>query len=345
MLEQQTVYPRSDRVELHFAPKKPLLLSLKVRTPRWASGGLRFLLNGKPLPVVSVPGSYAEVRRTWRPGDVLQVRIPMSVRTEAMPDDANKVAFLYGPVVLAGDLGRVPEGERQHYAVEQWENFHKPVAEVPVLVTEAKDLASVVERMSGNDLVFRTIRTAQPRDVTLRPFNEIYYDYYNVYWDVLTPAKYVERKAALQAEAARRAALDARTIDEYRPGEQQSEVDHGQKGEQTVSGEWQGGKYRHAENGGWFSLSMRVAPDRPVELLCVYWGGENGNRTFDILVAGKVIATQTLHQDKPGQLFYKTYAIPEELTRGKQTIEVRFQAHPGNFAGGLYGAKVLKGRS
>ncbi|OLE66682.1 MAG: hypothetical protein AUG74_11430 [Bacteroidetes bacterium 13_1_20CM_4_60_6] len=55
--------------------------------------------------------------------------------------------------------------------------------------------------MSGNDLVFRTMRTGQPRDVTLRPFNEIYYDYYNVYWDVLTPAKYVERKAALQEEA------------------------------------------------------------------------------------------------------------------------------------------------
>ena len=201
VLEQKTVYPRSDRVELHFAPKKPLLLSLKVRTPRWASGGLRFLLNGKPLRVASVPGSYVELRRTWKTGDVLQVTIPMSVRTEAMPDDPNRVAFLYGPVVLACDLGRVPEGERLRYAVEQWNNFHKPVAEVPVLVTEAKDLSNVVELVSRNDLVFRTLRTAQPRDVTLRPFNEIYYDYYNVYWDVLTPAKYVERKASLQAEA------------------------------------------------------------------------------------------------------------------------------------------------
>ena len=200
VLEQKTVYPRSDRVELHFTPKKPLLLSLKVRTPRWASGGLQFLLNGNPLRATSVPGSYAEIRRTWKTGDVLQVTIPMRVRTEAMPDNPNKIAFLYGPVVLAGDLGRVTEGERVRYAVEQWDNFHQPVAEVPVLVTEAKDLANVVELVSGNDLVFRTMRTGQPRDVTLRPFNEIYYDYYNVYWDVLTPAKYVERKAALQEE-------------------------------------------------------------------------------------------------------------------------------------------------
>jgi hypothetical protein len=345
VVDQKTVYPRSDRVELRFAPKKPLRLSLRVRTPQWAIGGLRFLLNGKPLRVASVAGSYTEIRRTWKTGDVLQVTVPMRVRTEAMPDDSSKVAFLYGPVVLAGDLGRVPESERVRYSVEQWDNFHKPVAEVPVLVTEARDLSKVVGLVSGNDLVFRTIGTAQPRDVTLRPFNEIYYDYYNVYWDVLTPAKYVERKAALQADAARRAALDARTIDEYRPGEQQSEVDHGQKGEKTTSGEWQAGKYRHAEDGGWFSLNMKVPPGQPVELLCVYWGGESGNRTFDILIDGKIIATQTLHQDQPGQLFYRTYAIPEELTRGKKTVEVRFQAHPGNFAGGLYGAKVLRVRS
>ena len=163
--------------------------------------------------------------------------------------------------------------------------------------------------------------------------------------DRLTPAKYVDGKAALQAEAARRAALDARTVDEYRPGEQQSEVDHGQKGVKTISGERQGGKYRHAEDGGWFSLNMKVTSGQPVELLCIYWGGESGNRTFDILVDGKVIATQSLQQDKPGELFDRTYAIPEELTRGKQTVEVRFQAHPGNFAGGLYGAKILRVRS
>lgn len=172
VLEQKTAYPRGDRVGLRFAPKKPLPLSLIVRTPRWASGGLRFLLNGKPLRVASVPGSYAEIRRTWKTGDVLQVTIPMGVRTEAMPDDPNKVAFLYGPVVLAVDLGRVPEGETVLYAADQGANFRQPVAEVPVLVTEAKDLANVVELVSGIELVFRTVRTAQPPDVTLRPFNE-----------------------------------------------------------------------------------------------------------------------------------------------------------------------------
>jgi DUF1680 family protein len=345
VLEQQTAYPRSDRVELRFSTRRPVPLNLKVRSPRWVVGGLRFQLNGKSLRVESSPGGYAEIRRTWKAGDVLRVTIPMKVRTEAMPDDPNKVAFLYGPVVLAGDLGRVPESLTVPYAADQADNFRQPVADVPVLVSESKSLADTVRRVSRNELVFRTDAVGQPRDVTLRPFNEIFYDYYNVYWDALTPAQYAERKAALRAEAERRAALDARTLDEYRPGEQQSEVDHAQTGEKTSAGEWQYRKLRHAEDGGWFAFKVKVAPDQPVELVCTFWGGEIGNRTFDILIDGKLIATQSLSRDKPDEFFDKTYAIPEELTRGKRTVEVRFQAHPGNFAGGLFGARILRGRS
>jgi DUF1680 family protein len=345
-LVQRTAYPRSNRVALHFAPKQPVTLSLKVRSPQWARGGLSFSLNGQPLRVESTSGGYAEVRRTWKAGDVLLVTIPMAVRTEAMPDDPQKVAFLYGPVVLAGDLGRVPASRTVPYAADQGANFRQPVAQVPALVTEAteaKRLADNIKRVRAAGLVFRAGKIARPRAVTLRPFNEIFYNYYNVYWDVLTPGQYEERKAALQAEAARRAALDARTVDEYRPGEQQSEVDHGQRGERSISGDWQGRKFRHAEDGGWFSFNLRVTPEQPVALVCDYWGGETGRRTFDILVDGVLVATQSLHQDKPGEFFEKLYVIPENLTRGKQRVEVRFQAHPANFAGGLYGAKTLRG--
>jgi hypothetical protein len=246
--------------------------------------------------------------------------------------------------VLAADLGPAPRGRTFPYAVEQWDNFHRPVADVPVLVTEPGTAEGAVRRIGGNDPVFRTAGTGRPRDVTLRPFNELFYDRYNVYWDVLTPAQYAERRMAIRVEAARRAELDARTIDEYRPGEQQSEVDHNQRGERTSAHEWQYRKLRHAEDGGWFSFNMKVVPDRAVELACTYWGGELGNRTFDILIDGKLLATESLHQDKPGAFFQKTYAIPEELTRGRPRVEVRFRAHLGNFAGGLFGARTLKAR-
>jgi DUF1680 family protein len=341
VVEQSTLYPRASTTELRFTAKKPVTLDLKIRVPQWASSGLQWKLNGKALPVVSRPGSYAEVRRTWKTGDRLQVTIPMSVRGEAMPDDANKVAFLYGPVVLAGDLGAVPQENSVPYAVEQWDNFNKPVAEVPVLVTSDSNPSGEVKRVSPSDLMFR-MNAAENRPVTLRPYNELFYNYSNVYWTVLTPAEYTTRKAALQAEAARLKELAARTVDDYRPGEQQSEVDHRQQGEITGSGDWQNRKFRHAENGGWFSFEQKVSPDAAMELLATYWGSESGARTFDILVDGQKIATQTLNQDKPGQFFEKAYPIPTELTRGKQKVTVRFQAHAGNIAGGVFGVKMLK---
>ena len=89
---------------------------------------------------------------------------------------------------------------------------------------------------------------------------------------------------------------------------------------------------------------MRVTPDAPIELLCTYWGGETGQRTFDILVEGQLVATETLNRDQPGKFFERAYPVPRELTRDKQQVEVRFRAHPDNMAGGLYGLRVLKGR-
>ncbi len=196
---QQTAYPRDGRVTLRFTTKRPLPLALKVRTPGWAEGGLRFRLNGRPLNVDSAPGGYAEIKRTWRAGDVLLVNVPLNVRTEAMPDDSSKVAFLYGPLVLAGDLGPVPAGATVPYAADQSANFKHAVAEVPVLVPGSRKLSALPRRVGGRRLAFRVEGAARPRAVTLRPFNEIFYDYYNVYWDVLTPEQYEARRAPAQS--------------------------------------------------------------------------------------------------------------------------------------------------
>ena len=86
-------------------------------------------------------------------------------------------------------------------------------------------------------------------------------------------------------------------------------------------------------------------PEEANTLLCTYWGSEVGPRTFDILVDGHKIAEQTLANDAPGKFFDVTYAIPQELTRGKSKVTVRLQGHPQNFAGGLFGCRTLKSES
>jgi hypothetical protein len=54
------------------------------------------------------------------------------------------------------------------------------------------------------------------------------------------------------------------------------------------------------------------------------------------------IATQKLQNNKPGKFFFVTYPIPEELTKGKEKVTVKFQSHPRRTAGGVFGCRVVK---
>jgi hypothetical protein len=87
---------------------------------------------------------------------------------------------------------------------------------------------------------------------------------------------------------------------------------------------------------------MKVDPKAPVDLLCTYWGDDAGGRAFDVLVDGQKIGTQKLERERPGRFFDVTYPIPTKFTYDKEAVTVRFQAHPGKTAGGLFGVRTLK---
>ncbi len=165
---------------------------------------------------------------------------------------------------------------------------------------------------------------------------------YAVYWDLLTEPQWVEREANYKKELDRLRKLEALTVDFVQPGEAQFEREHNMQGERMDAGEHSGRKWRHARDGGWLSFDLKVPPEQPVSLVCSYWGSETGPRTFDILVDGVKIGAQSLQNDKPGEFFDVTYAIPAELTRGKSKITIRFQAQPRNTAGGFYGLRIVR---
>ena len=62
---------------------------------------------------------------------------------------------------------------------------------------------------------------------------------------------------------------------------------------------------------------------------------------FDLVVDGERIANQALHRDCGPRFFTVDYEVPTELTQGKEKVTVRFEAHQGNTAGGLFGLRVL----
>lgn len=327
-LKQETLYPESDKVSLTLKAKKPVNLALRLRYPGWAKDGVTVTVNGAPQTIANKPGSFIELKRTWKTGDRVELTIPMSLRLETMPDNPRRVAISYGPTVLAGEL----EPEQQPGGVNL----------IPGLVTDDTTLANWIAPTDARPITFRTDSVGKPSDVTLYPFYRMHNKRYAVYWDLLNDQQWLERVTNYKNELDRLRLLESLTVDFVQPGEPQLERDHNMQGERMENGENAGRKWRHARDGGWVSFDLKVLPDQPLSLVCSYWGSETGRRTFDIFADGIRIGTQTLSNDKPGEFFDVTYTIPAEVTRGKNKISVRFQARPENTAGGFYGVRVIK---
>src|SRR2546430_8581464 len=55
------------------------------------------------------PSSYLELKRRWTSGDVVEVALPKTLHLEPLPDNPHRLSLMWGPLVLAGDLGPEPD--------------------------------------------------------------------------------------------------------------------------------------------------------------------------------------------------------------------------------------------
>ncbi len=338
VVRQETGFPVSDTTILKIKAKKPVSFALKIRQPAWATDGLFLSINGKKQPVKSAPGCYIAVSREWHDGDKIEIRMPMRLHTELLPGVSNQVALLYGPIVLAGKLGT--NAMPSPFVKRQTDLSRLPAPAAPVLVCEAGKLLEHVQPVSGKALTFRTHGIGRPDDVTLIPFYRLHRERYSVYWKQMSETGWQAHQAGLAAAEAQRIAEETRVVDSVNPGESQSETDHNFQGGVTHSGDFKSRKWRDASD--WFSYEVKILPDQPLQLACTFWGGDGGRREFDVLVDEKIIVTQKLNNDRPGEFFEATYPIPIELTHGKNTVVVKFAAPSGNKAGGVFGVRILK---
>lgn len=180
-LRQETAFPEQPGTTLLVSADRPIQLTLRIRMPEWLSDRGSVKLNGKPLEASASPGSYLTIARTWKTGDRIEVALPMNLHIVAMPDDPTLQAVLYGPLVLAGDLGS--QGLTKAMIVgPEGPEVHKLPLEVPGFRAASGDPEKWI-RPEGKPLVFRT--TGQLRDVTLAPLNRLFDQRYSVYWRVV----------------------------------------------------------------------------------------------------------------------------------------------------------------
>jgi len=176
-LKQQTKFPQEPGTSFTVTAAKPLKLTIRLRIPAWVDGEPTVKINGRVLEAVASPGSYLAISRTWATGDRIEMTLPMRLRVEAMPDDPTLQAFMYGPIVLAGDLGAAGLTEQLIVGPEGPHMRALPI-DVPAF---RGDPASWI-KPGDKPLAFHT--TGQQRDVALQPFSEIFGRRYSVYWKV-----------------------------------------------------------------------------------------------------------------------------------------------------------------
>ena len=316
-LEQVTRFPEEEGTTLVLHLDQPATFALKVRIPYWVNPGATVQINGQAQTVAAKPGSYLRLQRTWSDGDRVEVRLPMALHAAPMPDDPELVAAMYGPLVLAG-LNPAPG---------------------TCVFADPTDPAQWLEKLPDGPLRFQTTDKGPTPPLRLIPWYQVVDEPYGVYW-IVTREGSVKHQAIL-AEAEVRRQREARTVDRVLVGNEESERQHKLQGEKHAAGPHGDRHWRHAPD-GWFGWDLQVLPDAPMVLCCTYWGSDVPPRTFDVLVGGEKIATQQLNSDRPGSYIDIEYAIPEALTRGKTAVAVRFQAHPGNTAGGVFGCAILR---
>jgi DUF1680 family protein len=186
-LVQETTFPRRGATSLTIRTPKPTKMALRIRVPYWATAGGSASVNGKTLDAFAAPSSYLVVDRTWRDGDRVDLDLPMSLHTHAMPDDASVQAVLYGPLVLVGKLGTAGMTDSNRRAeptkprtVPDYIN-PAPVT-APVIRAPSDDPASWIKPVPGSSLEFQTIR--QQREIKLVPLHTLFDERYVVYWKV-----------------------------------------------------------------------------------------------------------------------------------------------------------------
>lgn len=192
-ITQQTRLPEEDTTTLQFHAARPVKLALNLRIPAWTAPGGSVTVNGRRLEAFAGPGSYLTLERTWNDGDTVTLTLPMTLRAEALKGDRSQQAAVYGPLVLAANLGRDGLTRTQQYdqthpptgpyggtEVASTQGKRQGSTDIQLARSEDPEAATWLRKTSG--LHFETVGQASPAE--LIPLHEILGERYGVYWKI-----------------------------------------------------------------------------------------------------------------------------------------------------------------
>lgn len=362
----ETDFPTGEAATLRLALDEPREFTLALRRPLWTGDGFSVRVNGEgvALPPPAPPeregesrggsslyrpprpvSQYVEIRRSWRSGDRVEVTLPKGLSLEPTPDNPRRASILWGPLVLAGDLG--PEPERGMGGPGR---ARPALPVVPVFVAADRPVEEWVVPSGGAPGAFRTEGVGRvpdaegrPMEQNLVPFYQLHRRMYSTYWDLNTPEEWEEKRAGFAAEAERLRRLEAATVGFFQPGDRSAEDAANFQGAEDSRPAWLMGRMGRGAR-SWFSFDLPVDPSQAMALVLTFYSDDRRSApaTFDILVDGQRVAVQEVRRTTPREFFDIVHSIPADLIQGKGTVTIRLQAHEGSQVATLYGARIIR---
>lgn len=333
----ETDFPLGETATVTVRLEEPRSFTLAVRRPAWAMEGFSVRVNGEAVRIADAAGSYVRLTRTWRDGDTVAVVLPKTLREEPLPDNPHRVALLWGPLVLAADLGPAP-GRRPR---EERRREIDP-AEFTLVVPHGP-VSQWLQAVSGEPGTFRTPQTATRAEVTFKPFYQLARRQYALYWDKYTPEQWTREKEARAKQAAARQRLEAATVAYIEPGNAESEKPYQFQGEGASTVRVEGRSGRRADR--WFSYELPLPGPGRWALVVTYANDSPRTTTFHVLINGEKAGEQTVHRRSPEELVRfedVTYVVPPALVEGRDKLQVRFEAPAGEIVAGVFGVRLVR---
>ncbi|MEK5389888.1 beta-L-arabinofuranosidase domain-containing protein [Margalitia sp. FSL K6-0131] len=335
-ITQETDYPESNKILIRVNGEKDAEFTMCIRYPNWAEQGIQIKINGKQKTIETSPGHFIEIKRLWSNDDNVEISIPFSLRLECLPDNPNRAATMYGPLVLAGELGPDQDPEAKSYLY------------TPVMINNNQPLSNWVQPVEGKTNTFRTVNTGYPREVELYPFYRMHHKMYSVYWDLFTKEEWEKAEKEYKRAREKMRILNDCTIDFVQLGEMQPERDHHFQGETTSVGIVNNRAFRQAGTDGWFSVDMNVVTllkesiKQDLMLVITYTSAhEISNCKFDILLDGEKMQDEKEGIVETDKFYNVNYDLPLQRIEGKEKVTVTFKANPGHRVRRVFGLRIV----
>jgi len=164
------------------AAKRPITLNFRI--PFWITKPAIVTVNGKVQQIEARASTYVSLKRTWKVGDVVTLTFPTSLRLEKAKDDPSMEAVFFGPVLLAGELGR--ENMPNDFADKDAYLKVLPVT-VPDIENASPNPTDWLQPVKNSPLTFTVHNAGAANGITFRPLYDVHHQRYSVYWQVSKP--------------------------------------------------------------------------------------------------------------------------------------------------------------